>query len=155
MAKAKICVAGRKSHLCLRCRGDILPGQKYRLKGKKRFHYNPDCDHAEPITAWRPLPIPDDPYWKLFRPLVWRFVRSLKRRVAQVSYECWDCYNSHNVHRQMLSEIFAGDEYDTDIYVSQSGWEIRRKHTTCPWDPFEDDWDSEHDEEEDEESQAA
>lgn len=139
MAKAKICVAGRKPHVCQRCRADILPGQMYRLVGKKRFHRSPDCDHAQP-TVLDHLPFAlfsEDPYWKLFVPIVWRFVRSF-RRMAQVDHECWRCECSNSFHQQMLSRIFAGDEYDAEVYVSQVGWEIRRYHQTCPWDPCED-----------------
>lgn len=154
MAKEIIRVAGRRPHLCVQCRGDILYGQEYRQVGSKRYHRRPDCEHSGTTEIRfskeiRFVPhLREDPLWRLWEPPEWRFVRSFER-IAQWDYECWECEHSNSWHQEALSRIFAGDRYRAEVYVSDRGWEIRRFHDMCPYNPFEDD-DYNFDEEEDE-----
>jgi hypothetical protein len=161
--KGNIFTAGGTAvHSCVACRGDILPGQAYKRCGKKKWHHVPACDCAGAMLAdesslWngkrvggsvlafltgRRQSVMGDDYWRA----LFRFLQKGRRLVcircfdahAREEYDCYDCLHSPHAAQWDFAKIFPGEFYRGEVYVGDHGWEVRRYHHSCPFDPYED-----------------
>ena len=140
-------------HACAKCGGDILPGQEYRRARGKKYHYRPDCDIAKSTTATEPPPIPDESEVKFHNKSRTRLLRCYSG-VARVVHDCYECSHSCYVNQQMVSTIFAGWQYNAEVWLIQGCLEVRFFHDSCPFDPYEEDMREKGDEEEDSEDEV-
>ena len=157
-------VTERFCFTCAQCKGDILPGQAYDIRGRKRIHLSPSCNQhivtlATETDLWDyvrntklvefrqqytlPTKMPSmsteylQALFKRARRETWLryrrvMIRSYRAMARCGGYTCYRCNNRR--HPFWDSRISAGEEYDAEVYVGDSGWETRRFHLNCPED---------------------
>ncbi len=147
----KVYTAGiRYFHVCAHCSDDILPGQEYRRAGKKKYHHRPDCEHAKSTHAAEPSPIPDESEVRFHDKSRTRLLRCYSG-VARVDHDCYECSHSRYANQQMVSTIFAGWQYNAEVWLIHGRLEVRFFHDSCPFNPYEEDMRYEDEEEWDKE----
>jgi hypothetical protein len=105
-----------KTYTCCKCGGDIYPGQKYKLSGKDKYHFKPDCGHAQSVHATEPAPRPaknakfEKPFSPTTRLLESKILVSEKERVCDYCCDCDSC------HLKEANLILPGTSYVREVW---------------------------------------
>ena len=125
--------------LCAECGDDILPGQQYKMRGKKKSHLNPRCSMSGSQPVFEPIPF-DEKWCNLEenRGGRDRCLRTYSREHAEKDYTCHRCSHDPAFNREPdLAEIWVGDSYYAEVWIIDGKIEVRRFHEHCPFPPYD------------------